>query len=83
MVVKISSEAVQFVSHFNHEELRDVRVYLDSTDCQDDLRELYIEQGSLTQMDLAILDAIKEKNNDIRIQIIVRIEQVLEGEKAA
>lgn len=75
MTIEISKEAISFVSHFKPQELRDVRVYLDTTDCQ--------AQGGLTRLDLAILDSIKKKSGDIRIQILARIDEVLAGDRAA
>ncbi|MFC1600089.1 hypothetical protein ACFL3T_03620 [Patescibacteria group bacterium] len=83
MALEISPEAIRFVSKFNPEQLRDMRLYLNSTNCQPELRELLVEDGSLSLTGLMVLDAIIKQNQNIRFQILARIDQVLAGMRAA
>jgi len=83
MALEISKQAIQFVSNFKPEELRDVRIYLNSTSCHDHLREIHIEDGSLSPLEIMILDRIKSQHENMRIQILARIDQVLAGTRAA
>lgn len=83
MSMEISRQAITFVSYFNPDELKDVRIYLDATDCHHELKELLLRKGNLTPLEITILDAIKRKDENIRIQIMARIEQILTGTRAA
>jgi hypothetical protein len=81
MVVNVSPQVETFVSHYSPAELREIRVCLESE--RDDLKNLYKEQGNLTIYDLMILERIKKVRKEIRIQILAKIEEILDEEEAA